>query len=273
MFAHVFDMRSWPLGLLTFLVACHRSLMCDAPGDSTLPAKLSETGIDGPGVVAYTPAFELWSDGATKRRFIYLPPGTAIDKSDPDDWSFPVGTKLWKEFSKDGVKVETRLLSRVSASKWEAMAYVWNGADAVATPNGAPNAVGTTHDVPAAADCEACHGGRKSHVLGYSAVQLGEVTFGGTAEEHAAFGYLHANCSHCHNQARPSHDARCYDPENELEFRVRANGDTPASRTKSDRKKQILSLVSHRGKDEQMPPLATEQVDETGVATLRAWIE
>ena len=267
-------MRWWPLGLVV-LVACHRSLMCDAPdGVSSLPAKLSETGLDRDGVVPYTPLFELWSDGATKRRFLYLPPGATIDKSDPNDWSFPVGTKLWKEFSVNGVKVETRLLARVSNDRWEAMAYVWSGTDAIATPRGEQNAVGTAHDVPASDDCEACHGGRKSHVLGYSAVQLGEVVFGGTSAEHAAFGYLHANCSHCHNQARPSHDgARCYDPENELEFRVLANGDTPAKRTKSDRKKEILKLVSHRGKDEQMPPLATEQVDADGVAKLRAWIE
>jgi hypothetical protein len=258
-------MRYWPLGLMV-LVACHRSLMCDAPeGQSPLPAKLSETGIEQG--VPYEPLFALWSDGAAKRRFIFLPPGSAIDKSDPNDWSFPVGTKLWKEFSVNGVRVETRLLQRTE-TRWEAMAYVWNGDDAIATPAGATNAVGTTHDVPAAGDCEACHGGRKSHVLGYSAVQLGEVTFGGTAEEHAAFGYLHANCSHCHNQARPPHDgARCYDPENELEFRVLANGDTPAARTKD--KKEILERFSEK----KMPPLATEQVDPDGLATLRAWIK
>ena len=219
------------------------------------------------------PAYELWSDGATKRRFIYLPPGTAIDKADPDDWTFPVGTKLWKEFSQNGVRVETRLIAKVSADRW---AYVWtaDGRDAVATPAGAVHARGTSHDVPAAGECIACHGGRKSHVLGYSAVQLGEVAGAGTDIERAAFGYLHANCGHCHNQARPTNDGpRCFAPENELEFRILASGDAPAARTRSDRKKRILDLVSHRGMFQQMPPLATNEVDAAGVAILRAWIE
>ena len=77
-------------------------------------ARLSETGLFvashpnqgssgaspevSPGVYRFTPAFELWSDGATKRRWIYLPPGSRIDTRDPDAWRFPTGTKLWKEF-------------------------------------------------------------------------------------------------------------------------------------------------------------------------------
>ena len=58
-------------------------------------------------VLAYTPQYPLWSDGATKRRWIRLPPGAAIDASDPDAWVFPIGTQIWKEFSFGG-RVETR---------------------------------------------------------------------------------------------------------------------------------------------------------------------
>src|SRR5512136_3067556 len=39
--------------------------------------------------LSYSPQYPLWSDGAVKRRWIYLPPGTAIDASDPDIWLFP----------------------------------------------------------------------------------------------------------------------------------------------------------------------------------------
>lgn len=86
-----------------------------------LPTQLSATGLFAdvatgtlaPDVHTFEPSFALWSDGAEKRRWIWIPPGTTIDATDPDDWSFPVGTKFWKEFSRDGVRVETRLLQRV----------------------------------------------------------------------------------------------------------------------------------------------------------------
>ncbi len=53
-----------------------------------------------PGVRFYAPAVPLWSDAAQKGRWIQLPAGTQIDASDPNEWTFPVGTKVWKEFSK-----------------------------------------------------------------------------------------------------------------------------------------------------------------------------
>ena len=79
---------------------------------SAVPARLTETGLYAdlradalaPGVLPYRPQFELWSDGASKRRWISLPPGTRIDTSDMDSWQFPEGTKLWKEFSRDNVR-------------------------------------------------------------------------------------------------------------------------------------------------------------------------
>src|SRR6185436_16418070 len=51
------------------------------------PATLSETGlycdisrlVPATGVRSFRPRFALWSDGAQKRRFIQLPPGTQID--------------------------------------------------------------------------------------------------------------------------------------------------------------------------------------------------
>src|SRR3954463_10639429 len=62
-----------------------------------LPSRLSEAGLFAEvstdtlasGVRAYRPAFELWSDGATKRRWIWLPTQARIDTNDMDNWSFP----------------------------------------------------------------------------------------------------------------------------------------------------------------------------------------
>src|SRR4051812_7265238 len=42
------------------------------------------------GVRPFTPRFASWSDGATKRRWIYRPPRTQSDTRDPDAWNFPV---------------------------------------------------------------------------------------------------------------------------------------------------------------------------------------
>ena len=42
-------------------------------------------------VMPYTPGVTLWSDGAEKARYLYLPPSTTIDTTDMDGWSFPVG--------------------------------------------------------------------------------------------------------------------------------------------------------------------------------------
>src|SRR5262249_50301413 len=76
------------------------------------------------GVAEFEPAYSLWSDGATKRRWIALPPGAQIDTSDMDHWVFPVGTKLFKEFSVAGKRVETRLIERTSTG-YDMAAFAW----------------------------------------------------------------------------------------------------------------------------------------------------
>jgi hypothetical protein len=288
-----------------------------------LPKRLSQTGLFAEGgtetlaqgVRTYTPRFALWSDGAEKRRWFRLPSGTRIDTHDMDAWLFPEGTQFWKEFTRDGVRVETRLLQKIGPADgdWVGMAYLWDDAqhDAYAVPYGAIDALGTPHNVPAASECMACHGGTKSRVLGFSAIQLGsdssasglvlsdlveaelltqepddlELVVPGTSTEQTALGYLHANCSSCHNQARPSHDgARCFEPDNALDFRLnvaelREPADTATYRTMGKvvrrghpGESRLIELVSHRGMFKQMPPLASERVDEDGVALLRAWI-
>ena len=266
------------------------------------------------GVDAYRPQFELWSDGAEKHRWIALPAGKTIDTSNMDDWDFPSGTKVWKEFALHGKRIETRLLYKKGATNddWIGLSYVWNDdqTDAIAAPRGFVDAR-FGHDVPGAGECFACHGGRRGRVLGFSALQLsapavpGEIGISeliakarltrppasplaipGTDVERAALGYLHANCSHCHNQARPPHDQpRCFDPKNSYDFTLSAASldsvkSTPTYRTAigSAIKRgdpdgsKLIELISKRGFLKQMPPLATEQVDEAAVAQLRQWV-
>jgi len=128
--------------------------------------------------LAFSPQYPLWTDGAAKRRWISLPPGTAIDASDPDAWSFPVGTRLWKEFSFAGQRVETRFMER-RPDGWLYAAYAWS-ADGRETQRvsargrrGAhPLEGGRSHAIPGVTDCKVCHQGGRSEVLGFSAVQL-----------------------------------------------------------------------------------------------------
>lgn len=194
------------------------------------PTLLSETGLYesdmttlAEGVMPFEPQFILWSDGATKRRWIKLPPGKQIDTSDMDYWVYPVGTKLFKEFTRDGVRVETRLLQKISEFDWFKVAFQWNEkqTDAEARPNGVFDASGTEHDIPSENQCVNCHDKMADISLGFTAVQLSHESDGvtlqklidqklltdppaapfvlpGNETEQKALGYLHVNCGNCH---------------------------------------------------------------------------
>lgn len=151
-----------------------------------LPERLADTGLylaDRPGVVdpahrAFAPQYALWSDNLAKSRWISLPPGSAIDASDPLDWRFPIGTRFWKEFAQGGRKVETRFIWRASESRWMFASYVWNeeGTEAVLAPEeGVPGVIevapGRRHTIPSRTDCTACHGTERP-TLGFNALQL-----------------------------------------------------------------------------------------------------
>jgi hypothetical protein len=161
--------------------------LAPAAGPEGPAARLSETGLYAAGgadrvredVLPFAPQYPLWTDGATKRRWIRLPPGKAIDGSRPDAWEFPVGTRLWKEFAFEGRPVETRFIERLRDGTWRYATYLWNadGTDAVLAPaRGVPGGVevrpGQRHVVPGAIDCRACHEGRPTPVLGFGTLQL-----------------------------------------------------------------------------------------------------
>lgn len=186
-----------------------------------------------PDVTEYNPGLALWSDGAVKTRWIYLPPGATpdsgrqrIDTSDMDEWTFPVGTKLWKEFVLEGKRIETRLLWKQAVSSWYLTTYRWSPDESSATEllTGELDADGNGYEVPAQSACPFCHRGRRDDVLGFEAVSLSSATatpvtmqtlaaqgwitnvpdagivIPGNPADVAALGYLHANCgTTCHN--------------------------------------------------------------------------
>lgn len=192
-----------------------------------------------PELEPYAPRFVLWTDGATKERWIYLPEGSTIDTTNPDLWVYPVGTRLYKQFSLDGQRLETRIWEKTSAgvgvASWTPRSFLWNeeGTAVTEVTNAADavrmNVLGTNHDIPSAAECLRCHIGQNGHdiVNGFSAIQLNHDDSGvnlqalldrgrltspiartdaqvpGDAAAVAALGYMHANCGYCH---RPGGD-------------------------------------------------------------------
>jgi hypothetical protein len=245
-----------------------------APGAP--PEHLRDTGIDADGVLPFAPQYPLWTDGATKRRWIWLPPGTQIDGADPDAWVFPAGTKLWKEFAFGDRAVETRLAERQGDGTWRYVAYVWtaDGTDAVIAPRGASIELGNghRHDDPAAGDCLHCHdtSAVSTPILGFSARQLGAAPIAArTSTEAAALGYLHGNCGHCH-------DATGELAELAMNLRTDAVATTVGTRQRIVPGRPEDSLVyqrmSSREPARQMPPLGTRVVDDEAVALVGRWI-
>lgn len=132
-------------------------------------------------LIPFAPSAQLWSDGATKRRWMTVPDAQQITVDDSGDFIFPVGSVLVKEFSLDGKKVETRFLVRqVADGNWAAYSYEWNDAqtDAELVPeSGAEKdwAVGAGTQAwkyPSRAQCFRCHNKVDNVALGPETAQF-----------------------------------------------------------------------------------------------------
>lgn len=190
------------------------------------------------GVTPYRLNTPLWSDGADKLRFVYLPPGTKAVASGGGLLDLPVGSALIKTFAfaENGKRrlVETRVLLH-RAQGWVALPYLWNTAQTEArlalagarVPVTTPAGERIAYRVPNANQCKECHGlagavvpiGPKARNLSrtwlmrmVAAGQLDRVPAGadvlplweGRASvptARAARAYLDVNCAHCHRPA------------------------------------------------------------------------
>jgi len=148
-------------------------------------------------------------------------------------------------------------------------------------------------------------------MLGFSAIQLSHTetenslddladtlsdppdsayTVPGDADTQAALGYLHANCGSCHHaesdripqvnlalwlnveattveetdawKTAVSHDNALFNDQHVVARIAPGNAEESS----------VIYRMSQRGNTAQMPPLGTEVKDETGIATVEAWI-
>lgn len=274
-------------------------------------------------LITYQPQFEAWIDELVLTRWICLPAGEAINNTDSDIWDFPVGTKAFQEVANPSQRLETRVIYRFGpgADDFRYGSYLWNQTESDAllvASQGQMNVLGTSHDIPAVSDCQSCHGGSPdpgglpSRVLGFSSVQLNYAGAGvdlsalhasgaftqvpivytvpGTALDRSALGYLHANCSGCHNKLGegvqfPSIDMRL-DTDDQT-----VSGTASWQTLVGQGMQSFIGMTCDRQIDPQnvpnscvhlrmnsrvpgvqMPPIDTELIDSTGVSIIQAWI-
>ena len=166
------------------------------------PMLLSQTGCVDPtaptkaaaSLIPYDVNSPLWSDGAAKERYVFLPPGTKVHVKDcavepatcmPIDsggsgedeghWDLPVGTVLMNVFAVGGKRIETRLLMHRAETTWQGYSFEWNDAETDATllPDLKDKVVGDqTWHYPSRSQCLECHTKAGGRSLGLTTAQL-----------------------------------------------------------------------------------------------------
>jgi hypothetical protein len=158
-------------------------------GESPMPATITDIGlfsendINKPSyrLVEYDVRVPLWSDGAKKKRFIYLPAGKTLSfetSKNPSYQSFtyPIGTTFVKHFAVDDGKnapIETRIITLKDNNKWAFATYVWSDTEP-ASLNKRPRKVtrsGADFRIPSEEECRMCHTEERT-ILGFNAPQL-----------------------------------------------------------------------------------------------------
>ena len=207
---------------------------------SGFPATLSEYAFfvdqtaqqPAAGVTAYRLNTALWSDGAEKLRFVYIPPSQQAKANGEGLLDLPVGSALIKTFKLGGKLIETRVLLH-RANGWVALPYVWDADQrearlALAGKRIAmtlPTGEALSYAVPNKNQCKECHGvagavtpiGPKAYNLApewlTALEQAGKLDRVPAVAQRiplweerdhadaalAARGYLDINCAHCHN--------------------------------------------------------------------------
>lgn len=165
-----------------------RRLEATTPAADTIPLDLSEMGcIDfsdplnpgkpASGLIPYEINAPFWSDGAEKERFLAVPNSSTITVTEDDNWDFPNGSVLVKNFRLQDRLIETRLLMRHPDGIWAGYTYEWNDNETAATRiiGGQVSPKGPDDQnwiYPSEGQCMACHTGIAGFSLGPDTAQM-----------------------------------------------------------------------------------------------------
>jgi uncharacterized repeat protein (TIGR03806 family) len=160
----------------------HR-IVAGAGGGRQIPSRLSATGCVNPaaptqpasGLIPYAPNAPFFSDNAVKNRWLALPDGQRISVGSNNDFDFPNGSVLVKNFSLGATLVETRLFMRHNDGTWAGYTYEWDagGTEATRVVGGKTVQVsGQTWEFPSEAQCLQCHTAAAGRSLGLEIGQL-----------------------------------------------------------------------------------------------------
>lgn len=157
-----------------------------ATGGSLIPGtmaqRLSATGcvdaanprLPSTAMIPYNVESQLWSDSATKERYLALPDNTKIDLASDGDFLFPVGSVLLKHFKLGDKYIETRLFARGQLG-WQGFSYEWRDdqTDATLLADGKEKTIDTIlWQYPSPAQCMVCHTQAANFSLGLETLQL-----------------------------------------------------------------------------------------------------
>ncbi len=165
-----------------------------------VPKLLSQTGafsntpnmVPNANLIPFAPNSQLYSDNASKLRWISLPATTKVKWDAKENWVYPQGTVVVKHFDlptsatnpASKRRLETRLLVVKADGKVYGVTYRWraDNSDADLLTTGAQqgvsitNADGTTTNqtwtFPSPTECLDCHNAASSQILGLSTRQL-----------------------------------------------------------------------------------------------------
>lgn len=174
-------------------------------GSDEVPTLLSQTGCTDPnditqpyeGMIPYDINATFWSDGAEKQRYIALPDGMTVEINANNDWEFPYGTVIMKNFRLAGALIETRLLIRHPDGLWGGYTYEWNDTQTEATriKGGKIKDIGGQDWIyPTEGQCMECHTVAAGVALGPETAQMNrEFTYpstGNTDNQLATYDHI-----------------------------------------------------------------------------------
>ena len=155
-------------------------------GTNTIPDSLVDTGCVDPvdptlpasGLIPYEPGAQFWSDDAIKSRWLAIPDAAQVTVSG-EDFLFPEGSILVKNFERGGKLIETRLLmNHINGGGWAGYTYRWNDAETAATRvvgGTTLEAGGSDWFYPSESQCLECHTDAANRALGPEIAQLNNI--------------------------------------------------------------------------------------------------